>query len=183
MLMSGTCITKNDIILDSSLRCNHMDDCGDLSDENACHSISVHCEDYQFQCGKNSTICVDEEARCNGTRECPDGEDEEDCQRCHNDEFECDNKKCIISSWICDNADDCGDKSDENVEMCSKNRTELSDEIMDRQRIQVPCENGFRCKTGHCIDMWLVCNGHENCYDGSDEHGSCGKNIYLHNIT
>lgn len=164
------------------MRCNNVDDCGDHSDEIGCNSnalLTVHCEDYQFHCNPNSTLCLPENAKCNGTSECPQGEDEKDCNVCNNDEFECANKKCIIKTWICDKTDDCGDKSDEDPIMCAKNKTELSSHVVDRQRVQVPCESGFRCKTGHCIEMKLVCNGIENCYDGSDEHGSCGKFLFF----
>lgn len=162
--------------MELSLRCNQADDCGDHTDETGCYSNTfdtVHCEDYEIPCGTNSTQCIPEDARCNGTIECSNGEDENGCSRCHNDEFQCENKKCIIKTWVCDKTDDCGDKSDEDPVLCSKNQTSISSEIIDRQRVQVPCEDGFRCKTGHCIDMKLVCNGHENCYDGSDENGSC----------
>lgn len=38
-----------------------------------------------------------------------------------------------------------------------------------------PCEGGFSCKNGQCIDYTEVCNGFDNCLDGSDEGGLCGN--------
>lgn len=115
--------------------------------------------------------------RCNGTSECPKGEDEENCKNCQLDEFECKNQKCISDKWVCDKHDDCGDKSDEEPQLCDQTALNRSKLISERQnqQIQIPCEDGFRCKTGHCIELTMVCNGVENCYDGSDEYGSCGK--------
>lgn len=171
-------VCNNGRCLNEQLRCNRVDDCGDHSDEIGCQLdtalSTIFCEDYEFQCGENSSVCISENGRCNGTVECPGGEDEKNCSVCHSNEFECANKKCIVKSWVCDKTDDCGDKSDEDPTVCSRNQTtEMSSQVANRQRVQIPCENGFRCKTGHCIDMKLVCNGIENCYDGSDEHGSC----------
>lgn len=40
---------------------------------------------------------------------------------------------------------------------------------------KIPCTNGFRCKTGNCLDWKLVCNNKQDCDDGSDEGGTCGK--------
>jgi hypothetical protein len=46
------------------------------------------------------------------------GDDEEDCGKCDESEFMCDNGKCIQADWACDGADDCGDNSDEDYSKC-----------------------------------------------------------------
>lgn len=38
----------------------------------------------------------------------------------------------------------------------------------------VPCLE-YTCNNGECISMSYVCNKLEDCIDGSDEHGRCGK--------
>jgi Low-density lipoprotein receptor domain class A. len=38
----------------------------------------------------------------------------------------------------------------------------------------VPCLE-YTCNNGECISMLYVCNKEEDCTDGSDEHGRCGK--------
>ena len=32
----------------------------------------------------------------------------------------------------------------------------------------------WRCKNGQCLHLDMVCNGHRECNDGSDEH-TCGE--------
>lgn len=32
---------------------------------------------------------------------------------CEPNEFQCDNKKCVLKTWLCDSDNDCGDGSDE----------------------------------------------------------------------
>lgn len=32
---------------------------------------------------------------------------------CEPNEYQCDNKKCVMKTWRCDSDDDCGDGSDE----------------------------------------------------------------------
>lgn len=39
---------------------------------------------------------------------------------CRPDEFLCNNTLCKLHSWVCDGEDDCGDNSDEDVELCGK---------------------------------------------------------------
>lgn len=153
--------------IDLKFLCDKADDCGDFSDESSCKPEEGNCSFHEFQCTSNRTICIPESARCNGTSECPHHEDEQGCSDCHVEEFECKNKKCVPTQWICDHTDDCGDGSDESPDLCSNFKTSSV------FTTNVPCEHGFRCKSGHCIDMSLVCNGEENCYDGSDENGAC----------
>ena len=44
-----------------------------------------------------------------------------------------------------------------------------------------PFDGYFRCKSiGHCINPGLVCDGRDNCPDGSDEE-NCGRQ-YMHII-
>jgi len=85
------------------------------------------------------------------------------------DSFECKNKKCISTSWICDGTDDCGDHSDENSTLC------IATTIAPAKFAHVPCDHGFRCKSGACITLNLLCDGKNDCFDESDEGGLCTK--------
>ena len=42
--------------------------------------------------------------------------------RCQPNEFQCDNRRCILKTWRCDSDDDCGDGSDERVGLLVCNR-------------------------------------------------------------
>lgn len=37
---------------------------------------------------------------------------------CRADEFICNNTLCKLHTWMCDGKDDCGDNSDEDIDMC-----------------------------------------------------------------
>nr|QQK84939.1 vitellogenin receptor [Chrysoperla nipponensis] len=182
---NGRCIDKN-------LTCNNEDDCLDNSDEMNCEvsnretDISdiqaLICNDDEFACTSNMTVCVPEDDRCNGISDCPQGEDEENCSDtdCQKDEFKCKNGKCIQESWVCDKTDDCGDKSDENYDLCNymnrpmnKNQDGSSMKFNMTAYKKIPCTNGFRCKSGQCIEWKFVCNKENDCEDESDEGGNC----------
>ena len=45
-----------------------------------------------------------------------------DYPTCSPDEFSCTNKRCIPQEWVCDNEDNCGDGSDENLPQCGMYR-------------------------------------------------------------
>ncbi|XP_060527930.1 putative vitellogenin receptor [Cylas formicarius] len=163
---NGKCINKN-------LVCDFSDDCGDHSDERNCYrqvDYAADCKLNEFPC-TSKTICLNNSARCNGTFECPGHEDEADCSNCDHESFECKNKKCIPIQFLCDGSDDCGDHSDENEELCKAVDSKLPSAV----QAHVPCDDGFRCKTGACVNLELLCNNKQDCYDGSDENGLCSK--------
>lgn len=147
--------------------CNHVNDCGDNTDEDTSMCSHQQCKDYEFQCSKSNFQCLSMLARCNGTSECPHHEDEQGCSLCHLDEFECKNKKCIPQQWVCDYSDDCGDGSDESMDFCShKPSFFLSND-------NFACNEDFRCRNRKCINIELVCNNKDDCGDNSDEDGAC----------
>ena len=42
-----------------------------------------------------------------------------------------------------------------------------------------PYDGYFRCKsTGGCVHPYSICNGYDNCGDGSDEE-NCGRQYWL----
>ncbi|XP_037092270.1 very low-density lipoprotein receptor-like isoform X2 [Pollicipes pollicipes] len=74
---------------------------------------------------------------------------------CSSLQFACQNKRCIPRSWVCDGEDDCGDKSDEQPDICG---------------VRESCdETQFTCNNGRCIISRWQCDGDDDCSDGSDE--------------
>ncbi|OQR68568.1 low-density lipoprotein receptor-related protein 6-like, partial [Tropilaelaps mercedesae] len=61
---------------------------------------------------------------------------------------------CIRPEKICDEVDDCNDRTDE-LSCCDVG--------------QFQCHNGSQ----HCIDSSKVCDGPTDCADGSDEFSCC----------
>ncbi|KAM7097528.1 low-density lipoprotein receptor-related protein 8 isoform 9-T9 [Molossus nigricans] len=82
-------------------------------------------------------------------------------KECEEDQFRCQNERCIPSVWRCDEDDDCSDNSDEDD--CPKKTCMDSD---------------FTCDNGHCIPERWKCDGEEECSDGSDEfEATCTKQV------
>ncbi|CAC5400409.1 LRP3_10_12 [Mytilus coruscus] len=94
---------------------------------------------------------------------------------CLEDEYKCSNGKCIYGSWRCNNADECGDNSDE-IGCITKKTTSAPTTTKQQQ-----CDPGeIRCRSVNwydmeyiCVEPMYQCDGRNNCRYGEDE-SSCG---------
>lgn len=73
------------------------------------------------------------------------------------DEYACEDGRCIQLEWVCDSYNDCLDGTDE--AQC----TRCADDM-------------FQCHDYTCISSSKHCDGVKDCPSGLDEMG-CGKNI------
>ncbi|XP_035383018.1 ST14 transmembrane serine protease matriptase b [Electrophorus electricus] len=156
---SGKFQCENDECIHSVLRCDGIDDCGDLSDEKNCV-----CKESDIKC-KNG-FCKPKYWRCDGVNDCGDNTDEENCGICRAGEITCRNNRCVSEHRKCDGHDDCGDGTDESE--CPK-------------PIVVSCsEYTYKCRDNKCISKHNPqCDGDKDCEDGSDEIDcDCGSKPY-----
>ena len=75
--------------------------------------------------------------------------------------FTCDDRTCILSTYICDDVTDCLDKSDENITMCA--------ELYDSYNLTNCSDIHFSCISGECVMASHMCDDEFDCRDGSDE--------------
>ncbi|XP_048450538.1 low-density lipoprotein receptor-related protein 2-like isoform X3 [Rhincodon typus] len=138
--------------------CDGHADCGDQSDESPdrCrHNIlpPVTCSPDDIQC--HSGECIHSRWFCDGDTDCKDGSDEINCPPliCKPDTFQCDGT-CLPGNIKCDGVWDC---------------TDGSDEVNCESALECTGPNDFKCQSGECINISLVCNQHQDCKDWSDE--------------
>ncbi|XP_071943214.1 low-density lipoprotein receptor-related protein 2-like [Antedon mediterranea] len=115
---------------------------------------NAECEDFCFPTGISSRVCGCRYGRklASNSQDCVDNSGEEPPSYCDSVNFQCDNGRCIYSSWQCDGDNDCYDNSDESH--CG----------------QVTCSpNAMKCGDGSCLHNRYVCDGTSQCNDGADE--------------
>lgn len=146
-------------------RCDGTADCEDGSDEINC-TRRVCLEPY-VSCADQSS-CVLKKKFCDGKFDCADHSDEKECARCTPPLLKCSKvDRCIDKAAVCNGVDDCEDRSDElncgsrKSLMSGKDGETASDDCRSRE---------FTCKTTReCIPMRWLCDGSEDCEDGTDE--------------
>nr|WJN66573.1 vitellogenin receptor [Grapholitha molesta]WKE35499.1 vitellogenin receptor [Grapholitha molesta] len=121
---------------------------GQIADGDKCTKLTG-CTSQQTFCYK-SNECIPVVKRCDGVKDCKDGEDEDDClsgaSKCPPTEVPC-NGGCIGHH-----------------EVCTETYTP-----------PFYCEfNQFQCRDSKfCLEREQVCDGHDDCPDGSDEGALC----------
>lgn len=110
---------------------------------------------------------------------------------CHDNQHFCDHNKCINEEKICNKISDCLDGSDENNcdyfndltnDISSRtlksasfqnSKEKSADSLLvtnnDQRTLSCDKNNQFPCNDNTCIPMNLICDGTNNCDDGSDE--------------
>ena len=160
---NGVCISKSEV-------CDHVDDCGDFTDEEMCTDADKSAYEYPTRSRPPwTTITVSDKST-----DFP----------CVETQFKCDNGKCIPHAWRCDYTNDCGDLSDElfcdrytTAGRRSWPPTTRTPEFDHMSGNSCPFSSQIRCPNGICI-YGEHCNGVQDCEGGTDEL-DCGRSIRI----
>ena len=133
-----------------------------------------------FKCG--SGMCLPKLFVCDGDKDCPDGSDETNCATNSTQQplFDVTENSMDLETGVTVEPGQISETTTESVVEVTtdpEKSTEYDGHVTTEAKLSgVTCPaNGFQCDNGMCLPKLFVCDGDEDCPDGSDET-NCATN-------